>query len=96
MWDLYCDFENELEFRTPYDPLGRLQASAITPPPMVPGQMLEVSRIEEDLTFCMVESARLSSALVGKTRHILSMDAMGQSSLAVIGLGQKWDQTLAP
>ena len=96
MWDLYCDFENELNFRMPYDPLGRLQASAATPPPLMPGQMAEVSRIEEDLTFCMVESARLSSALVGRTRHSLSIDAMGQSSLTVIGLSQKWDQTLAP
>jgi hypothetical protein len=96
MWDLYVDFEDQLEFRVPYDPIGKLQAGAVTPPSLIPGQIAEISRSEEDLTFCMVESARLSSSLIGKTRHILSADGMGQNTLAVIGLGQKWDQIGAP
>ena len=93
MWDLYTDFEEEMLFRTPHDPIAQLWAQLPGPLPQGPG---ELARVEDDLLAVVVESSRLSSQWRIKMRHMLNIDPMGQPSIQAISLNQRWDQTPAP
>ncbi len=94
LWDIYVDFEKEMDFREPYDPIGKLQAL----PQMVAqiGLYTELAKLDADLTYAVVESLRLSSRFNAQTRYALLSDPQLQQSMSITVLSQKWDQTLSP
>jgi Serine dehydrogenase proteinase len=85
MWDLYVDYENEMNFRVHHDAIAELWKKV---DPNKPGTVNE----EHELTGVMVESLPLTSAWSFKTRNSLTVDALGQAAVSAILLAQKWDQ----
>ncbi len=94
MWDLYEDFETEMQFRMPFDPVAALHRATQAQPQ--PGFFSELARIENVVRYVTVESSRLSSFYDVTTRHVLRSDPQLQQSLAIFSLDQRWDRIPAP
>jgi hypothetical protein len=56
MWDLYVDFETEMQFREHYDPIGKLMAG-VSPNAFNPGVYTEIGRREETVTWAMAHES---------------------------------------
>jgi hypothetical protein len=96
MWDLYVDFETELKFQEHFDPMGKLFANVQVGQLGQPGIFTELTRVEEDMTWVVVESTTRSSRYETKTRHSLWSDPQLQQTLATTNLSQMWRQELPP
>jgi hypothetical protein len=95
MWDLFVDFEDELKFRENFDAVGQLFATANLSA-ATPGLFTEISRLEQDLTWVAIESARLASRFDTKMRYTLTADPQLQQSVGTVMLSQMWHQTESP
>lgn len=93
IWDLYTDFEDEMLFRIPHDPVAKLWAKA---PALLPPGPAELARVEDNMVAVVVESLRLSSVWRIVMRHTLNVDQLGQNSIQAIMLSQQWDQQPGP
>jgi hypothetical protein len=91
MWDLYTDFEAEMKFRDIYDPVSELIKN-VAPNAGTPGIFTEVVRIEENINWAKVESARLSSSFETTHRYSLIFDPQCKSSIDTIQLAQEWSR----
>ncbi len=92
MWALYIDFEEEMQFREPFEPIGQLFAS-LAPNSGTPGLMEELVRRDETIVWAMVESADLSSRFANTTRYTINSDPMNNLSIGQQVLRQRWDRT---
>lgn len=95
MWDIYEDFEKEMEFRTPFDPVAQLHLMP-NKPVGVAGTYTDLASIDNKIRAVMVESARLSSGFELTIRHTLVSDPSLQQTLSIVSLGQGWDQQQSP
>jgi hypothetical protein len=95
MWELFSDFEDELEFRKNYDPMGKL-FDGVPPNSGIPNRFCEVSRLDEDMTWATVESATISSSLKTRIRYTLTIDPVGNNAVNQITLDQQWHQEKSP
>jgi hypothetical protein len=92
MWDLYVDFEQEMQFRVPFEPIGQLLAG-LPANAGNPGVMEELARRDETIIWAMVESASFSSRFSNTTRYTVNSDPMKNVSIGQQVLSQRWDQT---
>ncbi len=89
MWSLYCDFENEFENRTEFNPAVAL------PMPMAAGTQAPTH--EAQLVYAIIESTGLSSAYRSRRRYTLLPGAQpGQTGIREDILEQGWNHSPAP
>lgn len=91
MWDLYTDFEEELEMRLSFDPVGKLFSATPTNNPTL-GMFIDVVYSEFDQIYAAIESHRLTSQLRVKIRYTLVSDPNLQKIVNQSVLDQRWHQ----
>lgn len=104
MWELYLDFEIELKNKEAFDPMAALfvaaaaaPAPAAPPPPGAPSLVPFGTETKMDITFAIVESARLSSAFSQKKRFVVvSAGPTGEPMVRDETLAQGWTEIQAP
>lgn len=89
MWDLFLDFEAEMQMNDNFDPVGSLMANAV-PGVGNAGVFDELGRHEETLLPAIIESLRLSSRLELTSRWTLTSDPTNQPGVSQTTLSQKW------
>jgi hypothetical protein len=94
MWDLFVDFEIEMELRQSFDPMGELFANAL-PGAGTPGIFNEIARIEKIIRFAMIESMEISSRFESTVRYTLLSDPQMQQIVNQTVLRQQWSQVTA-
>jgi hypothetical protein len=94
MWDLFIDFEQELKFNDPFDPISKL--FSIRTGVGTPGIYTETATFDEILSWAIVESSSLSSRLDQQVRYTLTADPQLQQQMGATVLSHKWNQTLSP
>jgi len=105
IWNLYKDFEEDLENRKVFDPLSELFQTIPDPKPSVqnpmgqypPNIVVPGSFITQDIKMVFVESATLSSCFKQKIRYVVAGTGPGGEPLIrQETLAQQWTDTPAP
>jgi Serine dehydrogenase proteinase len=100
MWELYQDFEEELENKTPFDPMAAIFAVAPPPTVMPPGQPAVIppgTSVVLTSKLALVESVRLSSIFGMDRRFVVAaLGAQGEPLIRAEILTQGWLQERAP
>jgi hypothetical protein len=102
IWELYKDFEEQLENRIPFDPLGAIFNAAPAPVPTDPQNpraaiVLPGVSADMEVITSIVESASRSSRYRQKMRFVVVGNNQAlEPIIRSETLGQEWLQTAAP
>lgn len=105
MWQLYEDFEAELENRKTFDPMGALfgaypepqQVQLVPGQPSMPCILPPGTSTTFTINVAIVESARRSSRFVQKTRFVVASSGQnGEPMVRQETLAQAWEDSPAP
>lgn len=101
IWDLYLDFEAELENRKIFDPLSDIFAAAAQPPQQQGGQQISAvpvgTSVTLDLTYSIIECARISHKFCQNKRYLVTgVGQMNEPLIREETLDQGWSETKAP
>lgn len=89
MWDLYTDFEQEMEIREHFDPVGTLNSSPHVNTPQ-PGLFVQLAEVKFKLTYAFIESIQLSSRYESEVKFELMSQANLQQTINQTVLEQRW------
>ena len=90
MWEVYCSYEQQLNFSETFDFAGRLISQATGKG--TPGIFTDLATFDEDITWAVVESMALSSTLDSRVRYTLTADPVLNQSMSAVQLMNKWNQ----
>ncbi|MBK8176960.1 MAG: hypothetical protein IPK66_17375 [Rhodospirillales bacterium] len=98
MWNLYKDYEAELQNHIPYNCVGELMAKAIDPnTDVIDPQTIKMAQIKHTMPIVFIESGRLSSKFLHEQRFAyMGNGPNGEPVIRQDIISQRWDHSSSP